>query len=133
MSSAQIALLGAIAGLTIYLGLPLGRIRTPMPKLKALLNAIAVGILTFLLWDVLSKAWEPVAVRAAGQEHSSAPLGKGLVFACASPSGWSASSSSSAGRSGGPCATNGPGAMTATELGHAQQPRSKTSTGPAGH
>ncbi|MFJ9539151.1 ZIP family metal transporter [Streptomyces sp. NPDC101225] len=60
MSSANIALLGAIAGFTIYLGLPLGRLRTPTPRLKAGLNAVAIGILTFLVWDVLTHAWEPV-------------------------------------------------------------------------
>ncbi len=30
MSSAQIAVLGALAGFTIYLGLPVGRMRAPM-------------------------------------------------------------------------------------------------------
>ncbi|MGW5663170.1 ZIP family metal transporter [Streptomyces sp. NPDC003758] len=60
MSSANITLLGAIAGFTIYLGLPIGRLRTPTPRLKAALNAVAIGILTFLVWDVLSHAWEPV-------------------------------------------------------------------------
>ncbi|MFE5039029.1 ZIP family metal transporter [Streptomyces sp. NPDC056683] len=60
MSSGNIALLGAIAGFTIYLGLPLGRLRTPTPRLKAGLNAVAIGILIFLVWDVLTHAWEPV-------------------------------------------------------------------------
>ncbi|MGI5133709.1 MULTISPECIES: ZIP family metal transporter [unclassified Streptomyces] len=60
MSSANIALLGAIAGFTIYLGLPIGRLRTPTPRLKAGLNAVAIGILVFLVWDVLTHAWEPV-------------------------------------------------------------------------
>ena len=49
MSSAQIALLGAIAGFTIYLGLPIGRLRAPMPRVRAGLNAVAIGILVFLL------------------------------------------------------------------------------------
>jgi hypothetical protein len=31
MSSANITLLGAIAGFTIYLGLPIGRLRSPTP------------------------------------------------------------------------------------------------------
>jgi ZIP family zinc transporter len=79
MSSAQIALLGAIAGCTIFLGLPLGRLRTPMPKLKALLNAIAIGILTFLLWDVLSQAWEPVDSALGGKDFAGA-VGNGLVL-----------------------------------------------------
>jgi ZIP family zinc transporter len=60
MSSGNIALLGAIAGFTIYLGLPLGRLRTPTPRLKAGLNAVAIGILVFLVWDVLTHAWEPI-------------------------------------------------------------------------
>jgi ZIP family zinc transporter len=60
MSAGSIALLGAIAGVTIFLGLPLGRMRRPMPRVKALLNATAIGILIFLLWDVLAHAWEPI-------------------------------------------------------------------------
>jgi ZIP family zinc transporter len=59
LSSSQIVLLGAIAGLTIFLGLPLGRVRAPMPRLKVFLNALAIGILIFLLWDVLTNAWGP--------------------------------------------------------------------------
>jgi zinc transporter, ZIP family len=60
VSSAEIVLLGAIAGFTIYLGLPVGRIENPMPGVRALLNAVAVGILIFLLWDVLSAGIKPV-------------------------------------------------------------------------
>ena len=44
MPTSQIVLLGAVAGLTIFLGLPLGRIRAPMPRLKVFLNALAIGI-----------------------------------------------------------------------------------------
>ncbi|MGZ4736134.1 MAG: ZIP family metal transporter [Acidimicrobiia bacterium] len=60
MSSDQILLLGAIAGLTIFLGLPLGRIRNPAMGLRAFLNAVAIGILVFLLWDVFSQGIEPI-------------------------------------------------------------------------
>jgi ZIP family zinc transporter len=60
MSSAQIALLGAIAGFTIFLGLPVGRISAQLPRAKAALNAMAIGILLFLLWDVLTQAWDPI-------------------------------------------------------------------------
>jgi ZIP family zinc transporter len=80
MSSAQIALLGAIAGLTIYIGLPLGRLRAPMPRLKALLSATATGILLFLLWDVLTHAWEPIDT-ALGQRQISNALVNGVVLA----------------------------------------------------
>lgn len=60
MSSVDIAVLGAIAGFTIFLGLPLGRLRAPSPGLRAFLNATATGVLLFLLWDVLVHAIDPV-------------------------------------------------------------------------
>ncbi|HSP72377.1 MAG TPA: ZIP family metal transporter [Gaiellaceae bacterium] len=60
MSSAQILVLGAIAGATILLGLPLGRLSTPSIRLRAALSAMATGILLFLLFDVLQGAVEPV-------------------------------------------------------------------------
>ena len=60
VSSPEIIGLGAIAGFTIYLGLPIGRLRNPAPRLQSLLNAVAIGILVFLLFDVLSHANEPV-------------------------------------------------------------------------
>ncbi len=60
MSLPETLVLGLIAGITIFLGLPLGRLRRPMPQLRLLLNAIAVGILLFLVWDVLDHAWEPI-------------------------------------------------------------------------
>ena len=79
MSAAKIAVLGAIAGLTIFLGLPIGRLRNPAPRLRALLNAVAVGILLFLLWDVLAHAWEPVD-EAVGEHRYGPALGDGLVL-----------------------------------------------------
>jgi zinc transporter, ZIP family len=60
MSTDQILLLGALAGFTIFLGLPAGRLRDPAPGLKAFLSAAATGILLFLFWDVLTAASEPV-------------------------------------------------------------------------
>ncbi len=53
-------LLGAIAGLTIFLGLPIARLRTPRPGWQAFATASATGILVFLLWDILSKSSEPI-------------------------------------------------------------------------
>ena len=62
MSETRTLILGAIAGFTILLGLPLGRLRRPVPGLRHMLNAIAIGILLFLLWDVLATAFDPVDV-----------------------------------------------------------------------
>ena len=80
MSAARIALLGAIAGCTIFIGLPIGRMRAAMPRTRALLNALAVGILLFLLWDVLQQAWEPVQAAMAARTWGPA-LVDGLVLA----------------------------------------------------
>ena len=60
MSSAQTILLGAIAGVTIFLGLPIGRLRTQGVRGKAFLNAVSAGILVFLLFDILAHATDPV-------------------------------------------------------------------------
>lgn len=79
MPATQIAILGAVAGLTIFLGLPLGRVRAAMPRVKAFLNAFAIGILIFLLWDVLTNAWQPVA-HALGLHHFATALADGAVM-----------------------------------------------------
>jgi ZIP family zinc transporter len=60
MSTSQILLLGAIAGATIFLGLPIGRMQNLGPATRAALSALATGILVFLLWDVLTGAVEPI-------------------------------------------------------------------------
>jgi len=63
VSTGGILGLGAIAGVTIFIGLPVGRMRRLSPPVRTLLNAVAIGILTFLVWDVLSAAVEPVEGR----------------------------------------------------------------------
>jgi ZIP family zinc transporter len=60
MTTGHILLLGAIAGVTIFLGLPVARISRVGPVARASLSALATGILLFLLWDVLSGAVEPI-------------------------------------------------------------------------
>ncbi len=129
MSSANIALLGAIAGFTIYLGLPIGRLRKPTPRLKAALNAIAIGILTFLVWDVLSHAWEPTD-GALGKHHWGTAVSGGLTLAVGTGigllglvyyDGWIARRRQAA--VGRPA---GPGAATAAEL--APKARSQASS-----
>ncbi len=60
VSTAQTLGLGAIAGFTIFLGLPIGRMQGVSASTKAFLAAMATGVLVFLLWDVLTAAVEPV-------------------------------------------------------------------------
>ena len=78
MSLTSTLLLGFIAGVTIVLGLPLGRMRNPAPGLRVFLNATAVGVLLFLFWDVLAAAWQPVDT-ALGNVHDGRG-GLGSVF-----------------------------------------------------
>ncbi|HVS84354.1 MAG TPA: ZIP family metal transporter [Gaiellaceae bacterium] len=52
--------MGAIAGATIFLGLPMGRVQGLSGNARSGLSALATGILVFLLWDVLSNAVDPI-------------------------------------------------------------------------
>ncbi len=72
VSTGHTILLGAVAGSTIFLGLPLGRLRAPHPRLKAFLNAASAGILLFLLFDILSNATEPLE-QLAQRAHQGFP------------------------------------------------------------
>jgi zinc transporter, ZIP family len=65
MSQATAVLLGAIAGATIFLGLPVARLRGLPRSVQGFLNAFATGILVFLLWDILSHAGSKVEVALA--------------------------------------------------------------------
>jgi ZIP family zinc transporter len=114
-------LLGLIAGATILLGMPLGRLSRPMPSLRVVLNAVAVGVLLFLLWDVLTEAWEPIdEALTPGDEHGrhlGQAVGYGALFAAGIAVGllglvaydrWMARAARNTGR-------GGPGAMAVTE------------------
>lgn len=75
MSLSKTLLLGFIAGVTILIGLPIGRMRRPAPRMRVILNSVAVGILLFLVWDVLSAAWEPIDAALANLHDHKAGLG----------------------------------------------------------
>jgi zinc transporter, ZIP family len=53
-------LLGAIAGFTIFLGLPIARARRLSPQTVALLNALAIGILLYLVVEIAQNAIVPI-------------------------------------------------------------------------
>jgi len=113
-------LLGFIAGVTIIIGLPIGRMRRPAPGLQVVLNATAVGVLLFLFWDVAAKAWEPIDSALSAVHEGSGGLGPvfgygglfagGLAVGLLGLVGYDRYIARSA-------ATNrgGPGAMAATE------------------
>src|SRR5579883_986243 len=66
MPIGTIILLGAFAGLTIFLGLPLAFLRNLSQRLRVFLNMLATGVLLFLLYDVISKASEPISDALTG-------------------------------------------------------------------
>ena len=70
----QLILLGAIAGFTIFLGLPVATLQHVSPKKKGFLNALALGILVFLIIDVFSHAYD-----SASNAATNAFSGKGSV------------------------------------------------------
>jgi zinc transporter, ZIP family len=121
--------LGLIAGVTILLGLPIGRLRRPAPALRALLNAVAVGVLLFLVWDVLSAAWEPIDADLGrlhdGEGGLGGAIGYGALFAGGLAvgllslvvyEGWMKRTAARALQTAVPPANFGPGAAHVTEL-----------------
>jgi zinc transporter, ZIP family len=60
LSFLQTIFLGAIAGLTIYLGLPLGRIKGISDGVRSFLSMTSAGILLFLLIDIFTKLSTPI-------------------------------------------------------------------------
>jgi zinc transporter, ZIP family len=57
MSFGETVLLGALAGFTIFLGLPLARLQLLGPRARVGLAMFAVGVLAFLLVDVMEHAF----------------------------------------------------------------------------
>lgn len=61
----QLIVLGAVAGFTIFLGLPLAVLQHLSHRQKGFLNAFALGILIFLIIDVFGQSWESAENAAA--------------------------------------------------------------------
>ena len=72
--------LGAIAGATVFLGLPVARMKGLPKSIQGFLNAFATGILVFLLWDILAHAGGPVTA-ALEQSRRGMFTAMALIFA----------------------------------------------------
>ncbi len=82
LSFGMTVLLGAIAGFTIFLGLPIARARRLSGTTVALLNALAIGILLYLVVEIAQNAIVPIsqglgAWHAGGTAFPIAPI---IVF-----------------------------------------------------
>ena len=73
MSFVQTVLLGALAGFTIYLGLPAGRLQLLSSRSRVALAMFSVGVLAFIFVDVLSNGISIVddAMTAVKHHHQS--------------------------------------------------------------
>jgi zinc transporter, ZIP family len=86
--SQQIVALGLVAGATIFLGLPLGRLRGAPLGLRAFLSAMSVGILLFLFWDVVSGAVEPVEAALRAVVEGQGSWGEVVILAAVAAGGF---------------------------------------------
>jgi ZIP family zinc transporter len=73
MSFPETVILAAFAGGTIFIGLPVGRMRGLSRGWQAALTTAAGGVILFLIYDVLSQAVEPVS-RALDSARGGASL-----------------------------------------------------------
>jgi ZIP family zinc transporter len=71
MSQGTAVALGAFAGVTIFLGLPVARMKGLPKVVQGFLNAFATGILIFILWDILTHASGPVEKALLGARSGS--------------------------------------------------------------
>ena len=80
MSFGETVALGALAGFTIYLGLPFGRIRLASARARVALAMFSVGVLAFLFAEVLVHGVEIVEehFEALGEGEGSLAEGIGL-------------------------------------------------------
>jgi zinc transporter, ZIP family len=69
MSFAQTVVLGALAGFTIYLGLPVGRLQLLGSRPRVALAMFSVGVLAFIFVDVLSSGIGIVNSAMDGVKH----------------------------------------------------------------
>jgi ZIP family zinc transporter len=92
MSFAQTVALGAAAGFTIYIGLPLGRLKLVDNRARVALAMLSVGILAFIFVDVLSHAISIVNGALAQFKHGHASLGHVVWLAFLLAAGFTAGS-----------------------------------------
>ncbi len=78
MPFGETVLLGAIAGSTIFIGLPLGRMERVGPRARVALAMLSVGILAFIFMDVSAHAEAIVSSALDSYKHTHTGLGHAL-------------------------------------------------------
>ena len=83
MVDPQVYGLGALAGFTIFLGLPIARLKHYSPRARAFLNSLATGILLFLFLEIVPSAQGNVEIVILGALKGTSSVGDALVFGLA--------------------------------------------------
>ena len=92
MSFAETAFLGALAGFTIYLGLPFGRLQLISPRSRVALAMFSVGVLAFLFAEILVHGVEIVEESVEELGEGGGSLAESLGFALLLGGGFAAGS-----------------------------------------
>jgi ZIP family zinc transporter len=92
VSFAETALLGGIAGFTIFLGLPFGRVRLLSTRMRVALAMFSVGVLAFLFAEVLSHGIGIMETQFEhlGEHEDGASWATGLFYAAILAGGFTA-------------------------------------------
>jgi len=80
MTFGQTAALGAIAGLTIFIGLPLGRVRGLSTTVRLSLAMFSVGVLAFLFMDVMAAGFGYVEHTVEALKENKGSLGNVILY-----------------------------------------------------
>jgi ZIP family zinc transporter len=83
VSFAETTFLGALAGFTIFLGLPFGRVRILSTRTRVALAMFSVGVLAFLFAEVLSHGIEIMEhqYERLGEGEAGGSWGTGILYA----------------------------------------------------
>ncbi len=92
MSFGETVLLGALAGFTIYLGLPFGRLQLVSPRARVALAMFSVGVLAFLFAEVLVQGVSIVEHQFDKLHDGHGSLGYGVLLSLILGGGFAAGS-----------------------------------------
>jgi ZIP family zinc transporter len=92
LSFAETIILGGLAGLTIYLGLPFARLSTVSARSRVALAMFAVGVLAFLFAEVLVHGFEIVEHAVEDYEEGTQGIGEAIGLLAMFGAGFAAGS-----------------------------------------
>jgi ZIP family zinc transporter len=92
VSFAQTVLLGALAGSTIYLGLPVGRMQLLSTRGRVALAMFSVGVLAFIFVDVISNGLDIVRTAIEAYKHGHQSIGRAIWLVVVMALGFTAGS-----------------------------------------